>query len=472
MKKIIGIILVFFVTNSLISQQIIDGSELDSISALNVQDLSNFTEALKSKNFEEAYDSWISVRERSPDYNEAIYVDKFAGKLMKYKISSSTGQDKVNFIKEHISLYQEYIQYFPKKTKNKLGDIYGKIAKLKYDNMKLLGLSNIDVYNEFNEAFKLDPNSFNNPNHLGAYFKTTLNLSDSGNINIEKLFTKYDEISEKIESEIKNYTVRANKLVSKREDGNNLSRKDEQRLRSYNTYLGAYAQISKRMESQIGSRGNCDNLIPLYENNFEENQNDGKWLDRAMNRLYNKECTQSELFVKIVEQKNLLEPNATTSYYLGTLKDKAGDSDSALEYYNKAIELENDSYEKAKILFRIATSFRKKGSYSRARSYYTQALGFNPTMGRSYLAIASMYNESAKNCGEDNFSQRAVYWLAANEAKKALRVNPSLKKSANQTIDNYLAKAPQKSEIFSSGREGEVIEISCWINRTVKVPNL
>ena len=93
-------------------------------------------------------------------------------------------------------------------------------------------------------------------------------------------------------------------------------------------------------------------------------------------------------------------------------------------------------------------------------------------MGRAYLAIASMYHDSAKNCGDDNFSQRAVYWLAADEARKALRVNPSLKKSANQTIKNYLAKAPQKSEIFSSGREGEIIEISCWIKRSVKVPNL
>ena len=133
-------------------------------------------------------------------------------------------------------------------------------------------------------------------------------------------------------------------MISKRDNGVNLSRKEEQRLRSYNTYLGAYATISKRMESQIGSRGNCDNLIPLYENNFEANQNDGMWLDRAMNRLFNKDCSQSELFVKIVEQKNFLEPNATTSYYLGTLKDKAGDADAALEYYNKAIELENDSY--------------------------------------------------------------------------------------------------------------------------------
>ena len=472
MRKFFGFLLFFTITNSLLSQQLIDGSDLDSITTLNIQDLSNFTESLKAKNYDDAYESWISVRSRSPKYNEAIYADKYAGKLMKYKISTSSGQEKIDFIKDHISLYKEYIQYFPLKTKNRLGDIYGKIAKLKYDNMRLLGLSNIDVFNDFDKAFKLDIGSFNNPNHLGAYFKTILNLSDSNNITVEELFTKYDEISEKIESEIKNYTVKANLLVTKRDNGADLSRKDEQRLRSYNTYLGAYEQISKRMESQIGSRGSCDNLIPLYENNFEVNQNDGKWLDRAMNRLFNKECSQSELFVKIVEQKNLLEPNATTSYYLGTLKDKSGEPDLALEYYNRAIELETDSYEKAKILFRIATSFRKKGLYSSARSYYTQALSYSPSMGRAYLAIASMYHDSAKNCGDDNFSQRAVYWLAADEARKALRVNPSLKKSANQTIKNYLAKAPQKSEIFSSGREGEIIEVSCWIKRSVKVPNL
>jgi tetratricopeptide (TPR) repeat protein len=226
------------------------------------------------------------------------------------------------------------------------------------------------------------------------------------------------------------------------------------------------------MEKDLGDRGNCDNLIPLYENNFDANQNDGKWLSRAMNRLYSKECDESQLFVKIVQKKNELEPNASTAYYLGTIKDKQGNSSEALVFYNQAIELETDSYEKAKILFRIATNFRKNGLYSRARSYYMQALGFNPSMGRSYLAIAQMYASSAKNCGSDNFSQRAVYWLASKEAMKASRVDGTLKSAALKSSRNYEAKAPQKSEIFSSGREGEVIEISCWINRSVKVPNL
>ena len=101
-----------------------------------------------------------------------------------------------------------------------------------------------------------------------------------------------------------------------------------------------------------------------------------------------------------------------------------------------------------------------------------QALSFNPSLGRSYLAIAQMYASSAKNCGDDSFSQRAVYWLASQEALKASRVDGSLRSIALKSSKNYDAKAPTTSDVFSSGREGETITISCWINRTIKVPSL
>ena len=80
------------------------------------------------------------------------------------------------------------------------------------------------------------------------------------------------------------------------------------------------------MEIDLGDRANCINLIPLYEKNYEEMKNDGIWLQRALNRLFNKECVDSELFVKILQQKNSLEPDASTSYYLGIIKDKEGKS--------------------------------------------------------------------------------------------------------------------------------------------------
>ena len=443
----------------------------NAFSQANEQDinaLSIFSEYVKAKNYDAAFEPWMELRERSPKFNSAIYV--YGERILKHKIKNSTPEEKVNYLNDLLKLWEEKREHFPNKTP--LGDILAKSAQLQYDNKNDFGLSNSEIYSNFDRAYNEDLSSFNNPKNLYTYFKLIVQLYDENLKSAEDLFTKYDEISEKVEKEIKNYTNNVNKFVGTSDEEVSISAKDQRRIKSYNSFLKAYDQISKGMEKDLGDRGNCENLIPLYENNFDANQSDGKWLSRAMNRLYGKECDESQLFIKIVQKKNELEPNASTAYYLGTIKDKQGNSSEALVFYNQAIELETDSYEKAKILFRIATNFRENGLYSRARSYYMQALGFNPSMGRSYLAIAQMYASSAKNCGADNFSQRAVYWLASNEAMKASRVDGTLKSAALKSSRNYEAKAPQKSEIFSSGREGEVIEISCWIGRSVKVPNL
>jgi len=458
MKKIIVVTLFFLAISNIFAQ-----SSEEDINALSI-----FSEYVKAKNYDSAYQPWMELRERSPKFNSAIYV--YGERILKHKINNSSAGDKVKFINDLLKLWEEKREHFPNKTP--LGDILAKSAQLQYDYKEDLGLNSSEIYLNFDKAYNEDLASFNNPKNLYTYFKLLVKLYDAKLKTAEDLFTKYDEISEKIENEIKNYTFKVNKYVSSSNEEIAISSKDQRRIKSYNSFLKAYNQINKGMEKDLGDRGNCENLIPLYENSFEINQNDGKWLSRAMNRLYVKQCDDSSLFIKIVQKKNELEPNASTAYYLGTIKDKQGNSSEALVFYNQAIELETDSYEKAKILFRIATNFRKNGLYSRARSYYMQALGFNPSMGRSYLAIAQMYASSAKNCGSDNFSQRAVYWLASKEAMKASRVDGTLKSAALKSSRNYEAKAPQKSEIFSSGREGEVIEISCWINRSVKVPNL
>ena len=458
MKKFLGFLLLLLISANSFSQ----ANEQD------INDLSIFSEYVKAKNYDAAFEPWMELRERSPKFNSAIYV--YGERILKHKIKNSTSEEKVKYLNDLLKLWEEKREHFPSKTP--LGDILAKSAQLQYDNKNYFGLSDFEIYSNFDRAYNEDLSSFNNPKNLYTYFKLIVKLYDENLKSAEDLFTKYDEISEKVEKEIKNYTNKVNKYVGKSDEEVSISAKDQRRIKSYNSFLKAYDQISKGMEKDLGDRGNCENLIPLYENNFDANQSDGKWLSRAMNRLYGKECDESQLFVKIVQKKNELEPNASTAYYLGTIKDKQGNSSEALVFYNQAIELETDSYEKAKILFRIATNFRKNGLYTRARSYYMQALGFNPSMGRSYLAIAQMYASSAKNCGADNFSQRAVYWLASNEAMKASRVDGTLKSAALKSSRNYEAKAPQKSEIFSSGREGEVIEISCWIGRTVKVPNL
>ena len=459
MKKLFSLLFIsIFITFSF-SQQ-----NEDDINSLSI-----FSEYAKAKNYDAAYTPWMELRKRNPKFNSAIYT--YGERILKYKIKNSTAEEKVQFINDLVLLWSEKRENFSKKAP--LGATLAKTAQLQYDNRSILNIPNIELYNSFDIAYKSDLKTFNNPKNLYTYFKLTVELYDSGEKAVEELFTKYDEVSEKIELEIKNFTNKLNQFIPENEDQQQvLSKKQKSQFKSYTSFLKAYTQISKGMDIDLGERGNCENLIKMYDKNYEANKNEGIWLQRAMNRLANKDCIDTELFVTILQQKNNLEPNPDTSYYLGIIKDKEGKSDEAFAYYTQAIDLETDGYEKAKILFKIATKFKKSGSFSKARSYYRKALRYNPSMGKCYIAISQMYASSAKNCGSDNFTQRAVYWLASSEALKAAKVDTNLKKSANSSSKNYLAKAPQKSEIFSSGREGELISIGCWISSSVKVPNL
>ena len=142
------------------------------------------------------------------------------------------------------------------------------------------------------------------------------------------------------------------------------------------------------------------------------------------------------------------------------------------EKYEESIKLDSDPYKKAKILYKIALKFKNSGRKSSARSYANKALSYQPSLGRAYLLIASLYASSANDCGETQFEKRAVYWLAANIAQKAGRVDASIRKLANKIRASYLGRAPSKTDIFTEGNEGISIKFNCWINASVKVPKL
>ncbi len=430
--------------------------------------LSIFHEYTKAKNYDAAYEPWMAVRNKCPKFNNAIYVD--GEKILNHKIKNSAGAEKVAFINDLVLLWEQRGEHFTSKTPK--GEYLAKGCQLMYDNRKELNKTDEELYKCFDDAYHFDKETFTNPKSLYTYFSLMVDLYDAGNKSAADLFNKYDDIVEKVEDEVKSFSGKLNKLIEKEEAGTALTKKEGKYKKYYENYLKNYDLISGSIDGKLGPRANCENLLPIYERDFEENKNNAVWLQSAMNLMYQKECTDDDLFVKIVEQKNSISPDANTAFYVGLLKDKAGKTSEAITFYEQAISLETDSFKKSKLYYRIATKLKARGSYGKARNYYRQALKLNPSNGRPYLAIAAMYAKSANNCGQSNFDKRAVYWLAAEEARKAARVDPTLSKSAGKSIANYKAKAPQKAEIFSSGRAGQTIKIGCWIGGSVTVPKI
>ncbi len=426
--------------------------------------LSIFDSYYKSKKYDEAYGPWKIVREKCPNFNRAIYA--YGDNILEHKIENSSGAEKVAFIEDLMKLHDESHEHFA--SNYSLGGVLVDKAQLAYTYRTELNLTDQQLYDMFDEAYKKDPENFKSAKGLYTYFSLAVDIYDAGSKTPDKaqeMFNKYDEEIELIDNIEKYYIQLLNKLAEKEEAGIELSKKEESYKSNYESNLQAFETVKSSMDKKVGDRANCEVLVPLYEKDFEKFKSDAIWLQRAMNRMYEKGCKEDPLFLKLVQQKNTVEPSADTAFYLYLLTNEQ-------KYFNQTVELEVDPIKKARLYQKLAGELKDKGQYARARQYYMEAVKLNPSNGSPYLSIANMYAKSANSCGDTNFNKRAVFWLAALEAEKAGRVDGRLQKAAAQSAASYRASAPSKSDIFSASNSGEVIQIGCWIGRSVTVPNI
>ena len=461
MKKYVLLILITIFTAGQIMAQ--DNQEC-------LQNLSIFAESAKVKNFEAAYEPWLSVKNQCPTINRAIYT--YGERILKDRLEKATPENKPAATAELMDLYDSWLVHFPStKGVNKVGDILSSKAQTMIDYN--IGTPK-EVYQTFDKAFTQDPASFTNPKSLYNYFKVLHERYKAGDteVSTKLLFEKYEEVSEKFEVEQTSLAKKLDVLLNKEEGGEALTTRDLKRRRVYDVNSNAIGIFISNLDAIIAQEASCENLIPLYQSSFEENKNDPVWLNRAAGRMKSKECSDDPLFVTIVEALHSLKPSADSAYYLGILNDKRGNNNEALRYYEESISLESDPYKKAKTLYKIALEFKARGRKSTARSYAQKALKLQPSLGKAHLMISNLYASSANDCGNTQFEKRAVYWLAAQSARRAAVVDASIKKAAIKTAVSYEGRAPSKTDIFTEGREGTTVTFSCWINGSVKVPKL
>ncbi len=420
----------------------------------------------KAKNYDAAYPALMKVREECPKYSLATY--QYLERALESKIDAATGDQKEDLVETLVEVWEQRLDLYPEKTEK--GKIYSDIALLKFDNK--IG-DKEEQYDAFHKAYTEDKDNFTSPKGLYAYFDLMVDMQDAGERDLQDVFEIYDRVIGKIEEEENNAAENLAPLLKKQEDGVELTSKESKQIKYAEINLSNYAKVKQALNAKLGARADCDNLIPLYKKDFEDKKSDVAWLKNANARLSAKDCTEDPLFFQVSEALHKLEPSAKSAYSLGQLAEAEGNYGKALDYYNEAAELETNKSDQAKIYYRIAGNYKEKGSFSQARNFYRKALNAKPSLGSAYLQIASMYAQSANNCGEDAFSKRAVYWLAADYAARGARVDPSIASNANQAAAAYRGRAPQKSDVFQSSKSvGDAIQVGCWIGETVRIPSM
>lgn len=425
--------------------------------------LSIYAEHAKVKNYDAAYGPWKMVYAACPDINKANF--SYGERILQDKIDKSTGAEKDAFIKELMKVYDDSHKYYPESFST--GEVAIDKVLLMYDNKMA---SDDQIFSMLDTAFKEDKENFKNPKALYLYFSSLVDLYGAKKKELQDVFDTYDDVTEKIEDENSQLTDVINKLLPK-EDAGTLTSKEKRSLRVATTNSESYGKIAGSVDSKLGALADCENLIPLYERSYEAKKGDVTWVKRAVGRMFSKDCIDDPMFKKLFEAQLKLDPSADAYVYGGTLKQKAGDNSGAIADFNKALDLETNPRKKSNIALKIAMSYRR-GSKSTCRSYALKAIDANPSNGNAYLLIASLYASSANDCGDTPFEKRAMYWKAADMARKAGRVDPALSGRASQSAASYEAKAPSKTDIFNSGMAGKSLSFKCWVGGSITVPSL
>ena len=422
--------------------------------------LSIFNELCKAKDFDTAYEPWMYSRKNCASFHNAIYIR--GEQILNHRIENAkTPAEKEAEVRDLVKMFVEFDTHFPD---NNRGNKVRKAMTLFENNV---GTPD-EIYNILHDAFKNDKANFTNPKALYVYFEIYVNDFEAGKngIQLQDLFNKYDEISDKIDEEEKKLSDELDVILQKEETGAELTKKEASIKNANQINIDAFQTIRTSMDNKIAQLATCDRLIPFLSGSFEEKKGDAEWLRRAADRLDRKGCSSDPLFSKISEKLHQLSPTAKSSYNLGVYYYNKKNTTKSLEYFNQSAELHKDGGDKAKVYYTVARNIYGTNNKSQARAFAEKALAAKPSFGEANVFIAQLYANSANDCGNDPFEKRAIYWLAAQTARKAGTT------AGNAAAASYDKLAPSKADIHSAGRAGESIRFNCWVGRSVTVPNL
>ena len=204
----------------------------------------------------------------------------------------------------------------------------------------------------------------------------------------------------------------------------------------------------------------CDNLIKVFTPRFEQNQDDMAMLKTISGLLNSNECTESDLFSKVVAQMYKLEPSAGTAYYLYRFFNSKGDKSTALNYLKEATNVAT-GVDKGTYLYELATIHYSNHQYGAAVSTARQAAELNPKYaGKAEMLIGTIW--AATPCAGDEIAKRAKFWVATDYMQRAKAKDPSLAGEADRNIARYRNYFPTAQDAFMYDlTDGKGYSISC-----------
>jgi len=427
----------------------------------------------QSKAYDQAFDAWYQLYSTCPGASKNTYI--IAPKIIETRIKAEKdAAKKAELVNLLVEQYDKRLEYFYEEDKE--GTILSDKAA---DYLKYNGDEDIEkAYHLYQKAYEKAGKDMY-PNHLNGYFIASVRMFNEKKIEFDELLESYNFISDALDYNIIKYNNEINAAEESMESGE-CDAKCEKTLERNKRIVDGYDKVQRNIEKMLAPVLSCDKLDLVYtQEKFEANKDNVKWLYVASKMLAKErtddegnktDCTDNPIYFTISEALYNLEPSARAARNLAIIAYKKKDYKTAARYYDEASTHEEDSRVKAEDMLKGAYCYQQMGNLSQAKSYTLQAAKLRKNWGDPYILLASIYGDAAGTCGSNAVEKNAVYWVAIDKLNYAISIDGDVTNRANKLIAAYKKAVPDKSTAFALGyKEGDKVNIGCWINETAVV---
>jgi tetratricopeptide (TPR) repeat protein len=458
MKKI-GLIAFALVTVTGVYAQkgVEDGSRYghgqDSINTL--KNISIYSEFVKTKNYKEAYESgWKEVFRDAPlaSVNTYTYGERILKSLYNDAKKEKNTELMTQYSNELFEVYEQRLKYL---------DQLNAIAKNK--------TTEAEIYGQYAHAYR----SYNPKVSVSKAYELLRKAVDLGkgetqyyvldglmSVSSTRYQNKKDN-EEYRDALIQDYLDCAgyiDEFIANHQD-------DEEVLKNAIT-------VKENIDGHFVKSGaaDCESLQGIYGPKIEANKDNLEYLTKVVKIMQMFECNSSDAYFAASEYAHAIQPSARTAKALGALYYKQrDDTEKAIEYYNQAIELDDDKTSIAGTYYLMATLYFAKENYDRSRSCLQKCLQNNPNRGDAYILMAQLYYVK-RDWSSEPALNRCAYFAVIDKLEQAKKVDSSVAAKANELISTYKKQCPDANDLFMLGyKVGDQIEIKGWINETTTI---
>ena len=430
-----------------------DGSRFghgqDSIDCLN--NISLYSENLKTKNYADAYTYWQKVFTDAPVSRHSLYTDGVT--ILKSLIAGTKVlEERKAYADELMKVYDQQLQYLDKLNmlrKTPWTEYYVKGEKAHNYLTYYPKMDNNLAYDMLREVIETakDKNQYY---IIGDYMKVSL--------------AKFKADETHREQFIQDYLVSAEYIASIAEKAQNMSNPNPK-------LIEAVIKIKDNVDGYFINSGaaECSQLEAIYAPKVEENKDNLDYLRKVVSVMAMLSCTESEVYYTASEYAHHIAPTAATAAGCAYSYLKRGDLAKSIEYFDQAIELDTVATSKAEYCYKAAVILNSDRQLSKAKSYVTKAISLNANKGAYHILLANIY-AAAPKWNDEPLLDKCKYFVVLDRLYQAKRVDDTVAEEANKMIAAYSTHTPTIQDLFMIGKkEGDKVHVGGLINETTTI---